>query len=140
MFLKPWTLKLLAADSSVFSKDIVRNRDGAGEAHMGCGRCVIAFRYVSDHRRHQRIAQSFRNPLRQDLSRGMLLAQRDIGAALFGGADGNEDGGLAGRDLGAQFGPGQLFKDDVFGVCAKRVICVAVRNKAATKVRRSDKA
>src|SRR5450830_267236 len=97
-----------------FLECVVRYGDGAGKTHVRSCRRIAALRYIGDHRCHDGVAQTLSDALREHLHASIVLAERNVGAALFGAADGDDDGGLAGLNLVAQFGPGQIFKQYSF--------------------------
>jgi hypothetical protein len=90
---------------------VVRHGDRAGKAHVRGRRSVAALRHVGDDRRDDRVAEALGDALRQHLDACIVFAECDVGAALLGSADGDDDGGLARLNLVAQFGPGQVLKE-----------------------------
>ena len=91
------------------------NRDGAGKAHVLGRWGDVALRHIGHHRGHQRVAQLRGDALGQHLDAGVVLAQREVRAALLGAAHGDDQCGFAGFERGAHFGGGQVVQGNAAG-------------------------
>src|SRR5258708_1662009 len=97
-----------------FTEQLVGDGDRAGEAHVSGRRTHVARRREGDGRIYQRVVQSVGDSSRHPMRDEVVLAGHHVRPVLLGRAGVNDGGGLARRDGGADFGPGQFF--DVDGV------------------------
>ena len=82
---------------------------------MAGGRVQLAFWHIGHHGRHQRIAQLARDAVRIAVDAEVVFAQHHVRSVLLGAAGGNNDGGLAGLEGVAYFGPGEFLEEDGVG-------------------------
>src|ERR1022692_2821831 len=93
-----------------FLKNLIGNADGPGEAQVRRRRADAAFGHIGHDRCHQRVAQGQRDFFRQDPDPHVVLAKHDVGPALLGASDRNENRPPSGADLVAELGPRQLIE------------------------------